>query len=141
MLLPSQSLSRRSWSAPLSKEVRYSLNSDALNKVFKFKPTDKMFESGDDVRITVPKDTQFATAQVTYLDGTTSSVQKFLRPKSGRKIGAVYRIAAFGRYEFHDASHPVARTDSCNTCVKSSTGVGRSREYLRWRLMFRWCTW
>jgi hypothetical protein len=63
------------------REVRYSLNSDALDKTFKFKPTDKMFESGDDVFITVPKDTEFATAQVTYQDGTTSSVQKFLRPR------------------------------------------------------------
>jgi translation initiation factor IF-3 len=66
---------------PVIKEVRYSLNSDALDKTFKFKPTDKMFESGDDVFITVPKDTEFATAQVTYQDGTNSSVQKFLRPR------------------------------------------------------------
>lgn len=66
---------------PVIKEVRYSLNSDALDKTFKFKPTDKMFESGDDVLITVPKDTQFATAQVTFTDDTASSVQKFVRPK------------------------------------------------------------
>jgi hypothetical protein len=66
---------------PVIKEVRYSLNSDALDKTFKFKPTDKMFESGDDVCITVPKGTEFATAQVTYQDGTNSSVQKFLRPR------------------------------------------------------------
>jgi hypothetical protein len=57
------------------------LNSDALDKIFKFKPTDRMFESGDDVLIAVPKNTEFATAQVTYQDGTTSSVQKFLRGK------------------------------------------------------------
>lgn len=66
---------------PVIKEVRYSLNSDALDKTFKFKPTDKMFESGDDVLITVPKDTEFAMVQVTYQDGTNSSVQKFLRPR------------------------------------------------------------
>jgi hypothetical protein len=63
------------------KEVRYSLNSDALDKTFKFKPTDKMFEVGGDVFITVPKETQFATVQVTYKDGTTSSVEKFVRTK------------------------------------------------------------
>jgi hypothetical protein len=66
---------------PVIKEVRYSLNSDALDKTFKFKPTDKMFESGDDIYITVPKDTGFAAAQVTYKDGSTSSVQKFMRMK------------------------------------------------------------
>jgi hypothetical protein len=66
---------------PVIKEVRYSLNSDALDKTFKFKPTDKMFESGDDVLIAVPNNTEFATAQVTYQDGTTSAVQRFVRPK------------------------------------------------------------
>jgi hypothetical protein len=66
---------------PMIKEVRYSLNSDALDKTFKFKPTDKMFEVGGDVFITVPKETQFATVQVTYKDGTTSSVEKFVRTK------------------------------------------------------------
>ena len=66
---------------PVIKEVSYSLNSDALDKTFKFKPTDKMFDPGDDVLITVPKDTQFATAQVTFTDGTASSVQKFVWTK------------------------------------------------------------
>ena len=66
---------------PVIKEVRYSLNSDALDKTFKFKPTDKMFESGDDFLIAVPKNTEFATAQVTYQDGTTSAVQRFVRSK------------------------------------------------------------
>ena len=51
------------------------------DKTFKFKPTDKTFEVGEDVDITVPKDAQFATAQVTYRDGTSSSVQKFVRTK------------------------------------------------------------
>jgi translation initiation factor IF-3 len=63
------------------KEVRYSLNSDALDRTFKFKPTNKMFEPGDDVVITVPGNTEFATAQVTYKDGSKSAVQKFVRPK------------------------------------------------------------
>ena len=66
---------------PVIKEVRYSLDSEALDKTFRFKPSDKMFESGDDVLITVPGNTQFVTAQVIYLDGTSSSVQKFLRQK------------------------------------------------------------
>jgi hypothetical protein len=63
------------------KEVRYSLNGDALDRTFKFKPTNKMFEPGDDVVITVPGNTEFATAQVTYKDGSKSAVQKFVRPK------------------------------------------------------------
>jgi hypothetical protein len=66
---------------PVLKEVRYSVNSDALDRTFKFKPSDKMFEVGDDINITVPNNTEFATAQVTYKDGTTSSVQKFVRLK------------------------------------------------------------
>ena len=66
---------------PVLKEVRYSLNSDALDRTFKFKPSDKMFEVGDDILITVPSNTEYATAQVTFKDGTTSSVQKFIRPK------------------------------------------------------------
>ena len=61
------------------KEIRYSLNSDALDKEFKFDHHGNMFEPGDNIYITVPRDTQFAVAQITYLDGTTSSVQKFMR--------------------------------------------------------------
>jgi hypothetical protein len=66
---------------PVLKEIRYSLNSDALDRTFKFKPTNKMFEVGDDTFMTVPSNTDFATAQVTFTDGTTSSVQKFVREK------------------------------------------------------------
>ena len=61
------------------KEIRYSLNSDALDKEFKFNHHGNMFEPGDNIYITVPKDTEFAVAQITYRDGTTSSVQKFMR--------------------------------------------------------------
>jgi hypothetical protein len=64
---------------PVIKEVRYSLNSDALDKTFKFKPTNKMFEVGDDILITAPRNTTFATAQVVYTDGSTSAVQRFVR--------------------------------------------------------------
>jgi len=66
---------------PVLKEVRYSLNSEALDRTFKFKATDKMFEVGDDILITVPANTEYATVQVTFTDGTTSSVQKFVRSK------------------------------------------------------------
>lgn len=66
---------------PLIKEVRYSLNSDALDKTFKFKPSEKMFEVGDELYLTVPDDTQFATVQVTYKDGTLSTPQKVVRTR------------------------------------------------------------
>jgi hypothetical protein len=66
---------------PVIKEVRYSLNSEALDRTFKFKPTDKMFESGNDLFITVPGNTNFAAVQVSYQDGTKSPVQKFIRTK------------------------------------------------------------
>jgi hypothetical protein len=66
---------------PVIKEVRYSVNSDALDKTFKFKPTNKMFEVGDDILITVSKNSEFATVQVTFTDGTISSVQKVMRSK------------------------------------------------------------
>src|SRR4051794_25577700 len=66
---------------PLIKEVRYSLNSDALDKTFKFKPSDKMFEVGEELYLTVPNDTQFATVQVTYKDGTVSTPQKVMHTR------------------------------------------------------------
>lgn len=66
---------------PIIKEVRYSLNSDALDKTFKFKPSDKMYEVGDEVYLAVPKDTQFATVRVTFKDNTTSAPQKVMRGK------------------------------------------------------------
>jgi Domain of unknown function (DUF4062) len=66
---------------PIIKEVRYSLNSDALDKTFKFKPTDKMYEVGDEIYITVPNDSRFASVQVTYKDDTTSAIQKVVRQK------------------------------------------------------------
>jgi len=64
---------------PAIKEVRYSLNSEALDQTFKFKATDKMFEVGDDLYLTVPGNTQFASVQLTYKDGTKSPVQKVMR--------------------------------------------------------------
>ncbi len=66
---------------PVISEVRYSINSDVLDKTFKFTPTETMFESGDDLFLTVPKDSQFANVQVTFKDGTKSPVQKYVRTK------------------------------------------------------------
>jgi len=66
---------------PILKEVRYSLDSELLDKTFKFKPTTKMFEAGDDIFVAIPKDTKYASVQVTFSDGTTSSTQKFVRTK------------------------------------------------------------
>jgi hypothetical protein len=40
-----------------------------------------MFEPGDDLFLTVPNDSQFASVQVTYKDGTKSPVQKVMRKK------------------------------------------------------------
>jgi hypothetical protein len=67
---------------PIIKEIRYSLNSEKLDQTFKFKPSDKMYEIGDELPyLAVPHDSQFASVQVTYMDGTISPVQKILRAK------------------------------------------------------------
>jgi hypothetical protein len=67
---------------PVIKEIRYSLNSDKLDQTFKFKPSDKMFETGDEpVYLAVPANSEFANVQITYKDGTTSDVQKIVRTK------------------------------------------------------------
>jgi len=67
---------------PVIKEIHYSLNSEALDKEYKFKPSDKMFIAGDDVvYMSVPADTQYAAVQVTYKDGTKSDVQKVMRQR------------------------------------------------------------
>jgi hypothetical protein len=64
---------------PAIKEIRYSLNSEALDKTFNFKPSDKMFEVGDELYLTVPGDSQYASVQIIYKDGTKSPVQKVMR--------------------------------------------------------------
>ena len=67
---------------PVIKEIRYSLNSEKLDQTFKFKPSDKMFEVGDEpVYLAVPANSEFANVQITYKDGTTSDVQKIVRTK------------------------------------------------------------
>ncbi len=65
---------------PVIKEIRYSLNSEALDQNYKFKPSDKMYIAGDELPyITVPADSQYAAVQITYKDGTKSGVQKVMR--------------------------------------------------------------
>jgi Domain of unknown function (DUF4062) len=65
---------------PVIQEIRYSLNSDAVDQVYKFKPSDKMYISGDELPyITVPANSQYASVQITYKDGTKSDVQKVMR--------------------------------------------------------------
>ena len=67
---------------PVIKEIRYSLNSDKVDQIYKFKPSDKMQIAADELPfIYVPADSQFACVQVTYKDGTTSPVQKIVREK------------------------------------------------------------
>jgi hypothetical protein len=61
---------------PVIKEIRYSLDGDALDKTFEFKPSDVMFEVGDELYLAVPNETKFAMVQVTFKDGTVSAVQK-----------------------------------------------------------------
>jgi hypothetical protein len=65
---------------PVIQEIRYSINSEALDQNYKFKPSDKMYIAGDDlVYITVPADSQYVAVQITYKDGTKSDVQKVMR--------------------------------------------------------------
>ena len=66
---------------PVLKEVRYSLNSEALDRTFPFEPTDKMYVAGDRIYIAIPGDTEFVATQVTFKDGTSSPVRKFVRKK------------------------------------------------------------
>ena len=59
------------------KEVRYSLNSDKVDQIYK-----PMNIQGNELPfIYVPEATQFASVQVTFTDGTVSAVQKILRQK------------------------------------------------------------
>ena len=65
---------------PVLKEIRYSINSEALDMIYKFKPSDKMYIAGDELPyITVPPNSQYAAVQITYKDGTKSGVQKVMR--------------------------------------------------------------
>ncbi|HKP03737.1 MAG TPA: DUF4062 domain-containing protein [Chthoniobacterales bacterium] len=72
---------------PAIKEIRYSLGSDALDQTFQFKPTDKMMTIDDvasvDQCVVVPTETQFASVQVIYGDGTKSALRKYA-PEEGK---------------------------------------------------------
>lgn len=58
------------------------MNSEKLDQTFRFKLSDKMFETGDEpVYLAVPADSEFAGVQITYKDGTASDVQKIVRTK------------------------------------------------------------
>lgn len=60
---------------PVIQEIKYSIDSEALDQTFKFKPTDKMYEVGDDIYLAIPKDSKFVNVQVIYKDGTKSLMQ------------------------------------------------------------------
>jgi len=67
---------------PVISEIRYSLDSDALDTVHEFEPSEVMYETGDNLKelyITVPDDTRFVMVQVTFKDGAKSAVQKVVR--------------------------------------------------------------
>jgi hypothetical protein len=50
-----------------------------VDKTFKFKPSEKMFEVGDELYLSVPQDSEFAAVPVTFQDGTVSAKQKVVR--------------------------------------------------------------
>jgi hypothetical protein len=57
------------------KEIRYSLDSEKVDQVFK-----PMFVGGQEMPyLYVPKNTQFASVQITFTDGTKSKVEKVVR--------------------------------------------------------------
>ncbi len=60
---------------PVIKEIKYSLNSDKVDQIYK-----PMYVSGQELPfIYVPKDTQFACVQLAFTDGTMSKVEKVIR--------------------------------------------------------------
>ncbi len=60
-------------------KANYSLDDVSLDKFFKFKPTDTMYEVGDYLYLTVTNNSQFSNGPITFKDGTKSPVQKYLR--------------------------------------------------------------
>ncbi len=64
------------------KTIRYSLDSDALDKTFPFKQPKpgkaaNEIDTSDTIYITLPNKTQFVMVQLEYSDGTMSEVKKF----------------------------------------------------------------
>lgn len=61
---------------PIVKEIRYSVDSDALDQSFPFNPITNIQETPTKVYEVIPNDTKFVAVQVTYIDGTKSPVRK-----------------------------------------------------------------
>ena len=61
---------------PIIKEIRYSIDSEALDKSFPFNPITRIQETPTKVYEVIPNDTKFVAVQVTYVDGTKSPVRK-----------------------------------------------------------------
>jgi hypothetical protein len=61
---------------PIIKEIRYSIDSEALDQSFPFKPITRIQETPTKVYEVIPNDTKFVAVQVTYVDGTKSPVRK-----------------------------------------------------------------
>jgi hypothetical protein len=61
---------------PIIKEIRYSIDSEALDKSFPFNPITRIQETPTKVYEVIPNDTKFVAVQVTYIDGTKSPVRK-----------------------------------------------------------------
>lgn len=61
---------------PIIKEIRYSVDSEKLDQSFPFEPITRIQETPKKVYTVIPNDTQFVCVQVTFIDGTKSSVQK-----------------------------------------------------------------
>jgi hypothetical protein len=60
---------------PVIKEIRYSLDSDKVDQVYK-----PMFIGGQELPyLYVPKTTQYACVQIAFTDGTMSKVEKVIR--------------------------------------------------------------
>jgi hypothetical protein len=61
---------------PIIKEIRYSIDSEALDQSFPFNPITRIQETPTKVYEVIPNDTKFVAVQVTYVDGTKSPVRK-----------------------------------------------------------------
>ena len=65
------------------KQIRYSLDSEALDRTFPFKPVkdgQNPFEIGNEtLYLSLPKKVQFVAVQLEFADGTLSDVKKFLK--------------------------------------------------------------
>jgi hypothetical protein len=67
---------------PIIKEIRYSIDSETLDKSFAFAPISRIQETPTKVYEVIPNDTKFVAVQVTYIDGTKSPLRKCM-PEPG----------------------------------------------------------